>query len=94
MKADEFNGAAAALGMSARDRLGPDVKALAQGANAVLNDFTEAAGAGIDDARSRITHTASRARESSENLIHRHPWRAVALMAGAGLVLGWLLKRR
>ncbi|MEY3201915.1 MAG: hypothetical protein RIR70_1465 [Pseudomonadota bacterium] len=94
MKAEEFNGTAAAVGMSARERLQPDLKALVQDVNAVMRDASEAAGLGLGAAKARVAQTTSKARAQSENMIHRHPWRAVAVVAGVGVMLGWLLSRR
>ena len=92
MRTDEFNGAAAAVGLSARDRLNADLKALGQDANTAVSDLVEATGLG--DARLKVSQTASRVRARSEGVILRHPWRSVAVVAGVGLVLGWLLRTR
>jgi ElaB/YqjD/DUF883 family membrane-anchored ribosome-binding protein len=94
MRAEEYNGAAAAVGMSARERLNADLRALTQDVNAAFSDLAEAAGQGVADARAKAFARSIEARSRFEDAIKGHPWRTAALVAGVGLALGLLLRRR
>lgn len=94
MRADEYNGTASAVGMSARERLNADIRALVQDANIAMSDLAEATGQGMANARKQAQERAAQARERAEGLIKDNPWRTVAVIAGIGLALGWLMKRR
>ena len=89
---EAFNGGIENPG--ARERLNSDFKALKQDANAVLSDLAEVTGRGVSSVRERARETASRARLRSEDFIQDHPWRTVAMVAGIGIVAGFLLRRR
>ncbi len=77
------------------------LEALAGGGDAELSRLCERVAASIDSAKARLEDLATdaeraseRAADTVERWIREHPFTAVAIGAGAGLVAGWLLSSR
>jgi ElaB/YqjD/DUF883 family membrane-anchored ribosome-binding protein len=49
---------------------------------------------GLSDLQGSATETARAASRAADDYVHDHPWRSVAIGAGAGLIIGLLIGRR
>ena len=62
-----------------------------RGKGAVL---LEAAGAKAQELQTAAVQTGKEVAETTDQYVHENPWKAVAISAGVGLVLGMLIARR
>lgn len=58
-----------------------------------VGDLASKTKEGLDDARSKVQSTASRVRRSSQQMVVDSPFRALAITAGAGVLIGVVLAR-
>ena len=85
----------------ATDKLAQDLRAVMTHAEELLRATAGAPGAEIEKLRERAEESLRVARESLkdagielEEQVRRHPWAAVGIAAGIGLLLGMLLSRK
>ncbi len=83
------------------DKLMHDLRAVVTDAEDLLKATAGQAGERIEKARARAEESLRLARASLQNAgsqlddqVHQHPWTAVGVAAGVGLLLGVLLGRR
>lgn len=58
-----------------------------------VGDLASKTKEGLGDAATKVQNTASRVRDSSQQMVLDNPLRALAITAGAGIVIGWMLGR-
>jgi ElaB/YqjD/DUF883 family membrane-anchored ribosome-binding protein len=85
----------------ATDKLAQDLRAVMTHAEELLRATAGAPGAEIEKLRERAEESLRVARESLkeagielEEQVRRHPWAAVGIAAGIGVLLGMLLSRK
>jgi ElaB/YqjD/DUF883 family membrane-anchored ribosome-binding protein len=85
----------------ATDKLVQDLRAVMSNAEELLRATAGAPGEEIDKLRERAEQSLRAARESLkdagvelEEQVRRHPWAALGIAAGIGVVLGMLLSRK
>lgn len=85
-----------------------DASQLAEDANALMAATAEVAGEKVADARKRLGAALDRAREvagkvrdkaaagakAADEAVHEHPYQAMAIAAGVGAIIGYLVARR
>lgn len=49
---------------------------------------------GLLDAQEAVSERARAAAKATDHYVHDHPWKAVGIAAGVGLLLGMLISRR
>jgi ElaB/YqjD/DUF883 family membrane-anchored ribosome-binding protein len=83
------------------DKLMHDLRAVAADAEDLLKATAGQTGERIEKARARAEESLRLARVSLQNAgtqldeqVHQHPWAAVGIAAGIGLVLGMLVGRK
>lgn len=83
------------------EKLGEDVGRIKDDIAETAHDLAEAAASGISSAKRGVTDSIESARKQGKRVaksmteqIEEKPWTAVAVAAGAGIVLGILLSRR
>lgn len=83
------------------DKLMQDLRAVVTDAEALLEATAGQAGERVEEARARAEESLRAARASLqgaggqlEEQVRQHPWQAVGIAAGVGLVLGILLSRK
>ncbi|MCL4184483.1 MAG: DUF883 family protein [Burkholderiaceae bacterium] len=59
-----------------------------------LEHSLSAAKAGLSDAEQAVLERARRTARETDEYVHDHPWTAVGIGAGIGLLLGLLIARR
>jgi len=88
--------------------LSNEMSKLAEDAGALMSATAEAAGDKAAEARVRLTAAIERGKELCERVrvqavegakianraVHEHPYRAMAMSAGIGAVVGYLISRR
>ena len=87
--------------MEAADNFMNDLRALIADAEELLRASADQAGPRMEEARARAEESLRVAREhlkgagaELETQVRAHPWAAVGIAAGVGLVLGILLSRK
>lgn len=65
-----------------------------QATSAKIDDKLENAKARLDEARQSVMDKTSQAAAATNGYVSANPWKAVGLAAGAGLILGYLIRRR
>ena len=82
--------------------------ALAEDARALLNATADVGGEKVGEARKRLAAALERAREiagrvrdkavegakAADEAVHEHPYQAIAIGVGVGMIVGYLLARR
>jgi ElaB/YqjD/DUF883 family membrane-anchored ribosome-binding protein len=85
-----------------------DMETLAEDARALMAATVDVAGEKVADARKRLTAALERAKEIAANVrdkavagakatdeaVHEHPYKAIAIGVGLGAIFGYLLARR
>lgn len=85
-----------------------DMDSLAEDARALMTATADVAGEKIGEARKRLAAALERGKElygtvrekavagakATDEAVHAHPYRAIAIGVGAGALLGYLLARR
>ena len=88
--------------------IGQEVGQLAEDARALLTATADVAGEKVGDARKRLAaalesakHIAANVRDkavagakATDEAVHEHPYKAIAIGVGVGAILGYLLARR
>ncbi len=86
----------------------PDIGTLAEDARALMTATADVAGEKVGEARERLAAALDRAKEVAGNIrdktvagakaadkaVHKHPYKALAIGVGAGLLIGFLAGRR
>ena len=85
-----------------------DISDLADDARALMNATADVAGEKVGEARKRLAAALERAREiagrvrdkavegakAADEAVHEHPYQAIAIGVGVGMIVGYLLARR
>ncbi len=85
-----------------------DIETLAEDARALMAATVDVAGEKVGEARKRLAAALERAKEIAGNVrdkavagakatdeaVHEHPYKAIAIGVGVGAILGYLLARR
>ena len=85
-----------------------DLETLAEDARALMAATVDVAGEKVGEARKRLAAALERVREIAANVrdkavagakatdeaVHEHPYKAIAIGVGVGAILGYLLARR
>jgi ElaB/YqjD/DUF883 family membrane-anchored ribosome-binding protein len=53
-----------------------------------------AAKASVEELENLVVENSKFAVASTNQYVHKNPWQAIGMAAGAGLVLGWILSRK
>jgi len=81
---------------------------LAEDAQALMSATSDAAGEKVKDARNRLAAALERTKElygrarekvvagakAADEAVHEHPYQAIAIGVGVGVIIGYLLARR
>ena|ERR1017187_1132302 len=87
---------------------GNDIHTLAEDARALVAATADVAGEKVGDARKRLADALERVKEIASNVrdkavagakatdeaVHEHPYKAIAIAAGVGVLIGFLIARR
>ena len=85
-----------------------DLGTLAEDARALMAATADVAGEKVAEARKRLTAALERAKEIAENVrdkavdvakatdeaVHEHPYKAIGIALGVGMIFGFLIARR
>jgi ElaB/YqjD/DUF883 family membrane-anchored ribosome-binding protein len=85
-----------------------DLGTLAEDAHALMSATADVAGEKVADARKRLTTALERAKEIADNVrakavagakatdeaVHEHPYKAIGIALGVGMIVGFLIARR
>jgi ElaB/YqjD/DUF883 family membrane-anchored ribosome-binding protein len=74
-----------------------DSKTLAENARELLAATADATGEQVVAARKQVAAALEKAKkvaQATDKAVHQHPYKAIAIAAGAGLLLGFLLSGR
>jgi ElaB/YqjD/DUF883 family membrane-anchored ribosome-binding protein len=78
-----------------------DLRAVITGAEELLRATADQAGPGVQEARERAEESLRHARERLQSVggqldaqVREHPWAAVGIAAGIGLIVGILVSRK
>lgn len=59
-----------------------------------MKDTLSQAKSGLEDAQSAVMDQCKAVAQTTDGYVHDHPWKAVSVAAGMGLVIGLLIARR
>ncbi len=74
-----------------------DSKNLAENARELLAATADATGEKVVEARKQVAAALEKAKKvarATDKAVHQHPYKAIAIAAGAGLLLGYILSSR
>ena len=76
------------------DQVGTDTGEIAQNARMRLREKLRDARYRLEDLEAAAVERTRAAARATDDYVHEHPWRAVAVAAGLGFVVGLLVNRR
>jgi ElaB/YqjD/DUF883 family membrane-anchored ribosome-binding protein len=74
-----------------------DLNSLAEDARELLSATVDVAGEKVGEARRRVTAALEKVKTGArvtDKAVHQHPYKAIAIAAGAGLLVGLFLAKR
>jgi ElaB/YqjD/DUF883 family membrane-anchored ribosome-binding protein len=74
-----------------------DLNSLAEDARELLTATVDVAGEKVGEARRRVTAALEKVKtgvKATDKAVHQHPYKGIAIAAGAGVLIGFLLANR